>query len=79
MKNPFRYFKSSPEIIRLADDVDADMIVVGDTGRSSVGRLLLGSVSNQVVHHSQRSVLVVRSGQADPSVQPEGDSSEGPN
>jgi nucleotide-binding universal stress UspA family protein len=46
-------------IVDVADELDADLIVVGARGLSSVESVLLGSVSNAVVHHSRRSVLVV--------------------
>jgi nucleotide-binding universal stress UspA family protein len=37
-----------------------DLIVVGDRGRSKFAKLLLGSVSKQVVQYANRAVLVVR-------------------
>ena len=47
------------EIVRYADDQQADLIVVGSHGRAMVGRLLLGSVADRVLHHAGRAVLVV--------------------
>jgi len=46
-------------ILKLAEDQDAAVIVVGSRGRSGVKSLVLGSVSSGVVSHSQRPVLVV--------------------
>jgi nucleotide-binding universal stress UspA family protein len=48
------------QIIYDADRHDVDLIVVGDRGRSNFARLLLGSVSKQVVQYAGRAVLVVR-------------------
>jgi len=48
------------QIIYDADRHGVDLIVVGDRGRSKFARLLLGSVSKQVVQYSGRPVLVVR-------------------
>ena len=48
------------QIIYDADRQGADLIVVGDRGRSNLARFLLGSVSKQVVQHAARAVMVVR-------------------
>lgn len=39
---------------------DADLIVIGHRGLSGLSELLLGSISNYVVHHALCSVLTVR-------------------
>ena len=46
-------------ILAAADSEGADLVVVGTHGRSVIGRLLLGSVSEYVVRHSRVPVLVV--------------------
>ncbi len=53
----------SPEsrIVETAEELGADLIVVGSHGYNRWERLLLGSVSDSVVHHAPCSVLVVRS------------------
>lgn len=52
----------SPEsrIVEIAEEWNADLIVVGSHGYNAWERLLLGSVSNAVVHHAPCSVLVAR-------------------
>ena len=54
----------SPEssIVEAAEEMDADLIILGSHGYSRWERLLLGSVSDSVIHHAPCSVLVVRSG-----------------
>jgi nucleotide-binding universal stress UspA family protein len=47
-------------ICRVADRLRVDVIVVGSHGRTGIGRLLLGSVSEHVVRHAPCPVLVVR-------------------
>ncbi|MEJ7846664.1 MAG: universal stress protein [Pyrinomonadaceae bacterium] len=52
----------SPEsrIVETAEAWMADLVIVGSHGYSRWERLLLGSVSDSVVHHAPCSVLVVR-------------------
>ena len=50
----------SEAIIDAADELDIDMIVVGDKGTGAIRRFLLGSVTRRVAHHAPCSVLVVR-------------------
>jgi nucleotide-binding universal stress UspA family protein len=45
------------ELVRAARD--ADMLVVGSRGTGGFGRLLVGSVSSQVVHHAVCPVVVI--------------------
>lgn len=44
----------------IAKDWEADLIVVGRRGLSGMSEMLLGSVSNYIVHHAPSSVLVVQ-------------------
>lgn len=47
-------------VIEQAGAIGADLIVIGARGVSAIERLLLGSVSEQVVRYSKAPVLVVR-------------------
>lgn len=46
-------------LIDVAQDVAADVIVVGSKGMASPARFILGSVPNTVTHHAPCDVLVV--------------------
>ena len=48
------------EIVRLATDEHADMIVMGTQGRTGLDRLLLGSVAERVIRRAPCPVLTVR-------------------
>lgn len=53
----------SPEnkIVEIASLMKADLVVVGSHGYNRLERILLGSVSDSVVHQASCSVMVVRS------------------
>ncbi len=48
------------QIVRLAEEIGADLIVIGSRGLGGVRRALMGSVSDSVVRHAHCPVLVVR-------------------
>lgn len=52
--------RADEEIIKLAEEIDADMIVVGGRGAGTISRALMGSDAESVVRHADRPVLVVR-------------------
>lgn len=54
-------------ILEVADEVDATLIVAGTHGSTAVQSGLLGSVSNALVHHARRPVLLVPTPDADGS------------
>jgi nucleotide-binding universal stress UspA family protein len=48
-------------LVQIADEQDAQMIIVGNRGMTGTGRVL-GSVPNRVSHHAHCDVLIVRTG-----------------
>ncbi|XP_062575206.1 universal stress protein Sll1388-like [Saccostrea cucullata] len=52
--------KPGEVIIRLANEAQANNIIIGSRGLGTVRRTLLGSVSDYVVHHSEVPVTVCR-------------------
>ena len=51
---------AAEQILRLAADTKAELIVVGHRGRSAIREWLFGSTSRRVVSYAACSVLVVR-------------------
>jgi nucleotide-binding universal stress UspA family protein len=47
-------------VVRVAEDLGVDAIVVASHGRTGLERLFLGSVSEHIVRHAHCPVLVVR-------------------
>ncbi|MCU0533323.1 MAG: universal stress protein [Hydrococcus sp. Prado102] len=58
----FKQISGSPSrvICQVALDWQADLIIIGHRGRSGLSEMLLGSVSNYVIHHAPCSVLMVQ-------------------
>ena len=52
--------EAAREIIYLAEDLGAGLVVMGSRGRGGIRRALMGSVSDSVVRHAHCPVLVVR-------------------
>lgn len=48
------------EILKLSDNVSADLIVMGTLGKSGLDRFLLGSVAEKVSRNSIAPVMIVR-------------------
>jgi nucleotide-binding universal stress UspA family protein len=47
-------------IVDVAEEREADLIIVGNKGMTGARRFLLGSVPNKISHHAPCSVLIVR-------------------
>ena len=52
--------EAAREIVHLAEDLGAGMIVMGSRGRGGIRRALMGSVSDSVVRHAHCPVMVTR-------------------
>ena len=53
--------RADEEIIRLAEEIEADMIVVGSRGAGTISRAFMGGDAESIVRHATQPVLVVRS------------------
>jgi nucleotide-binding universal stress UspA family protein len=51
------------EVIKLGDELDAGLLLVGSHGYRGLRRMLMGSQSEDIVHHADRPVLLVRGGE----------------
>jgi universal stress protein A len=51
---------AGPEILRLADELNADLIVMGTYGRTGLRRLLMGSVAEEVLREAKCPVVTVK-------------------
>src|SRR5919112_5221171 len=50
-------------VLKLGDELEADLLLVGSRGHRGLRRMLVGSNSEAIVHHAHRPVLVVRHGE----------------
>src|SRR5215210_1161971 len=55
----FAWYGAGPNVVNAADLHDAAAIVMGSRGLTGLRSMLLGSVSNAVVHHADRPTLVI--------------------
>jgi nucleotide-binding universal stress UspA family protein len=56
--------RTSDEIIKLSEELGVGLLVVGSRGLGTVRRILIGSRSEEIVHHARVPVLVVRRGES---------------
>ncbi|AKT36201.1 universal stress protein [Chondromyces crocatus] len=60
VRTHMRTGSASTQIVQLAADVDADLIVIGTKERNGLERLISGSVAESVVRHARCAVWIVR-------------------
>lgn len=46
-------------ILKVADDWDADLIVLGTHGRTGLSHILMGSVAEKIVRHSVKPLFII--------------------
>jgi nucleotide-binding universal stress UspA family protein len=51
-------------LLHTAEEVGADLIVVGNRGMSGLSRFVLGSIPNKLAHHCRCSLLIANTGAA---------------
>jgi len=54
--------RAADEILNLAQEMGAELLIVGSRGLGTVARIALGSVSEGIVHNAECPVLVLRGG-----------------
>jgi nucleotide-binding universal stress UspA family protein len=55
-----RQGEAADVIVDVAEEQNADLIIVGNKGMTGAKRFLLGSVPNKISHHAPCSVLIIR-------------------
>ena len=60
---------AAAEIVRVAGEREADLIVISSHGRTGLGRMIFGSTAEAVVRHASCPVLVVKPPQEEASDQ----------
>ena len=56
----WRHGEAASEIVRVAKERGADLIVISSHGRTGLGRILFGSTAESVVRYAHCPVLVVK-------------------
>lgn len=57
-----RGHEPADEVVDLAEEVGAELIVIGLRRRTAVGKFLLGSTAQRILMHAQCAVLAVKAG-----------------
>src|ERR671910_3202030 len=62
-RSHLREGRTFEEVIKLGDELEAGLLLVGSHGYRGLRRMLIGSQSEDIVHHAHRPVLAVRCGE----------------
>lgn len=52
--------RADSEILRLSDEIEAELIVIGSRGQHTIQRVLIGNDAESIVRHAPCPVLVIR-------------------
>lgn len=55
-----RMGRADVEVVRLSQELGAGLVVVGNRGRETIARILLGSDAESIIRHAPCPVMVVR-------------------
>lgn len=59
-KSLLRFGNPYKEILKVIDEEEIDLTIIGNSGKNSFDRILLGSVSEKVIRHGKSTVLIVK-------------------
>ncbi len=59
-KSLIRFGNPYKEILKVIDEEEIDLTIIGNSGKSGFDRILLGSVSEKVIRHGKCTVLIVK-------------------
>lgn len=60
VKSEVKFGNAADEIIKTADEINADLVAMATHGRSGLGRWVLGSVADRVLRSGNKPLLLVR-------------------
>src|SRR4028119_1036663 len=63
-RSHLREGRTFEEVIKLGDELEVGLLLVGSHGYRGLRRMLMGSQSEDIVHHADRPALVGRGGRA---------------
>lgn len=52
--------EGKPDVELLKNIKEEDLVVMGSKGKSAMDRILLGSITEKVMHHSNSSIMIVK-------------------
>ena len=59
-KSLIRFGNPYKEILKVIEEEEIDLTIIGNSGKSGFDRILLGSVSEKVIRHGKCTVLIVK-------------------